>query len=134
MLIDPGDAELLAIRSQFCLLVARWRLTQADLSVILGETIGSFPKGRILPDWINANAEQRIRLLVRLDDALRHRSKDGDITAAPREVNLLESGTVPIHLLADLRALRAAIAWAESDDEEPNAREWSWARTPLAPF
>lgn len=113
MSMDPGEAELAAIRSQFCLVVARWRLTQSDLRLILGEGMEPCPECRILPNWLTADAERRMRLLVRLDNALLRRSPDGGIATPLKEANLLRHGRIRLDVLADLAALRSMIAWAE---------------------
>ncbi len=115
MVMDPGESELAAIRSRFCLVVARWRLSQAELRSILGESAGPVEQGRVLPNVLDSNAEQRMRLLVRLDSALHGRSTVDDFAIRLRETGSLMDGPTPLEMLADLADLRLAVALAEID-------------------
>ena len=76
---NPDDVELAAIRSSFCFVIARWRLTQSEVAMLLGQTHRTIPTGRILPDVLDKAAERRLRLLVRLDQAMEHIAPGGDI-------------------------------------------------------
>lgn len=111
MSMDAGEAELMAIRSQFCIVVARWRLTQSDLRVILGQSAGLFVEGRILPNHLSSDAERRMRLLVRLDSGLTRRFPDDDIGNLIRQTDSF--GARPLDMLGELSDLRLAVALAE---------------------
>lgn len=111
MSIDPGEAELASVRSQFCTVIARWRLTQADLRALLGQTAGPFVEGRVLPDEMTSDAERRMRLLVRLDSGLERRFASDDVALRIRQSDSF--GRTPLQLLADLADLRLAVMLAE---------------------
>ena len=113
-MINANDAELLAVRSSFCFTVARWRLGQSDLANLLGETTAVFGRGRVLPDTLDAAAETRIRLLVRLDQALSFLMPGDDVGRRLRDGTAL-GGILPrLAAFHDMRALRGALRTAEA--------------------
>ncbi len=112
-MISTDDVELLAVRSSFCFLVARWRLTQSDVAKLLGETAGPFPQSRILPDVLDSPAESRMRLLIRLDQALTHLTPDDDIAMRLRDGSAMEGSSTTLDALHNELTLRAAIRIAE---------------------
>ncbi len=112
-MLDVNDAELAAVRSSFCMLVARWRLTQVEIRDLLGEHSGLFVEGRILPDVLGRDAETRMRLLLRLEGALEHLAEGADVCAQMRS-NRLGAGPTPLSTLSSLAVLRAAVRLAES--------------------
>jgi len=111
MPMDPGEAELAAIRSQFCIVLARWRLTQADLRLVLGESAGPFENEHVLPNNLSSDAERRMRLLVRLDNGLLRSFPDEDVASHLRQPDSF--GRIPLEVLSDLADLRLAVALAE---------------------
>jgi hypothetical protein len=113
-MIDAGDVELKAVRAEFSLLIARWRLTQAELQSLLGADASEFTSGRVLPDVLDRSGETRLRLLLRLDVAFQRLGLELQITSYLRgpaelndEISLLDS-------LSNLQVLRRTIAMVES--------------------
>lgn len=113
-MLDVNDAELTAVRSSFCMLVARWRLTQGEVRDLLGEHSNGFVEGRILPDVLGHESETRMRLLLRLESALEHLAAGADVSAQMRS-NRFEAGVTPLAALSSLPALRAAVRLAERE-------------------
>lgn len=110
---NPCEAELIAVRSRFCCLVARWRLTQAELTSLLGAKSSTFAQSWILPDSLDDNGEHRLRLLLRLDDVLQQLEPDEDIGIRLRDRSGQTDGRSPLEAFGDLRELRGAIAYLE---------------------
>ena len=113
-MLDVNDAELMAVRSSFCLLVARWRLTQSEVRDLLGEPSERFLAGRVLPDVLGHDAETRMRLLLRLESALNHLADGADVSAQMRS-NQFGAGVTPLAALSSLADLRAAVRLAERE-------------------
>ena len=122
-MLDVNDAELAAVRSSFCMLVARWRLTQSEVRDLLGEHSDRFVEGRILPDVLGHESETRMRLLLRLEGALERLSSGADVCAQLRSYRF-GTGTTLLAALSSLPALRAAVRSAERerDGEKGPAR------------
>lgn len=118
-MIDTDTADLMAVRSSFCFVIARWRLTQSEVAMLLGSTAGPVSNGRVLPDLLDSAAERRLRLLIRLDRAFDRMCADDDVAVRIRTPNFLENGVTPLEALADERVLRAAIAIAEERADQP---------------
>lgn len=118
---DPDTAELMAIRSAFCLVIARWRLTQSEVAMLLGDTAGPFPAGRVLPDTLDGAAERRLRLLVRLDLAFGRICPDDDVASRLRMPSAPGDAVTSLQTLADERVLRATIGMAEQFDGRSRA-------------
>jgi hypothetical protein len=113
-MLDVDDAELTAVRGSFCMLVARWRLTQGEVRDLLGEHSNRFVEGRVLPDVLGHESETRMRLLLRLESALEHLAAGADVCAQMRS-NRFESGITPLAAISSLPALRAAVRLAEQE-------------------
>lgn len=129
MAIDAGELELAAIRRQFCNVIARWRLTQAELRSILGQCVDPIAEGSVLPSRLNADAERRMRLLVRLDNALDKHSPDRDVALMMRQADSF--GHIPLELLAELTDLRLAVALAEEACVCPMTPRSPFEKAPL---
>lgn len=117
-MIDTDTTDLMAVRSSFCFVIARWRLTQSEIAMLLGSTAGAVPAGRVLPDLLDSAAERRLRLLIRLDRAFERICADDDVAVRIRTPNCLANGVTPLEALADERVLRATIGMAEEHFED----------------
>ena len=111
-MIDVNDAELAAVRSSFCMLVARWRLTQGEVGDLLGDESSRFLEDRVLPDVLGHEAETRMRLLLRLAAALEHLAGGADVSAQMRS-DPFGAGVTPLTVLSSLDELRAAVRMVE---------------------
>lgn len=110
--MDVHDVELAAVRRAFCMLVARWRLTQAELRTLLSSADVAAPPGRVLPDDVDAEGERRMRLLLRLDAAFARLTAGGDVGARLRGWRAAkEEG--PLGFLSDARSLWVVTVMAE---------------------
>lgn len=110
-MLTADFVELAAVRASFGFLVARWRLTQGELGSLL--SVPDAPSaGRVLPDGLDASAETRMRLLLRLDRAIAAMCDDADVGALLREPER-HGAPRPLDDLADLGLLRAAVGVAE---------------------
>lgn len=110
-MLNADEAELAAVRRAFCLLMARWRLTQGEVRRLLGVS-DELPRNKVLPDVLNVDFETRVRLLLRLDQALQQLYPEADIGSQLRS-SLVSSDFPSLDALHDLSALRSAIVFAD---------------------
>ena len=117
-MMDASNAELTAIRGEFCLLVARWRLTQVELHALLGGGSSPIAEGRVLPDVLVDDAERRMRLLLRLDKALQQLAPDLEVAVCLRDQTGQADGLTPLDSLRDILQLRRTLARVEGANGE----------------
>jgi hypothetical protein len=123
-MLDVDEIELTAVRNAFCMLVARWRLTQSEVRDLLGETSCRQLEGRILPDVLSADAETRVRLLLRLDSALERLAQGADVAAQLRS-DRSGAGATPLAMLGSLPVLRSAVRSAERECRDDRPARWA---------
>lgn len=113
--IETAEAlELAAVRSDFCGLVGRWRLTQGELRRLLGDR-REWRGDRVLPGALDARGETAVRLLLRLDRALDGGLHVADDLADWIRMHVPGSGVpTPLDAMADLPVLRAMVREAEA--------------------
>lgn len=106
--------ELAAVRSDFCGLVGRWRLTQGELRRLLGDR-PSWCGDRVLPGALDARGETTVRLLLRLERALDRGLSAAEDLADWIRMHVPGSGVpTPLDAMADLPVLRAMVREAEA--------------------
>ena len=117
-MIAINESELLAVRQDFCLLVARWRLTQAEVAALLGSEASGAGAGRVLPDVLDSSAEHQVRLLIRLDKALSALLPDADLATSLRQGIAFERCLLSLQSIRHKQTLRKAIHLIEGLTEQ----------------
>lgn len=105
---DVASGDVAADRRAFMTIVARWRLTQAEVGRLLG--IDHRAARGVVPGDLDEAAAERLRLVVAVDAALRggpRRSSEAEWLRAPSRAF---DGTTPLVAMADVANLRALAA------------------------
>ena len=95
-------------RRRFCIVVSRWRLTQAEVRSILGVPEGHDGMG-ICPGLLDRRASRRMAAMVELDDALCDALGIDRTVAWLRRPSRSLDGVTPIEAMVDPVVLRALV-------------------------